>query len=225
MVLVECACNILVPHVAGLCLGLEECAVCILVGVDLIHILENAVGDVTVEVRERQADDTAGKLADLVAGAVQGGLFAAGALDAEVGEDVLVPGEVGVDVIVQVADLVAVAEVELDAAVDHGAEVSGRCGVTGVTGNGHCVKHSGSQLVVNIDAGGEFVAPHAEVESEVGLDGLFPLDAGVHEAGGLGAEVDGLGAVGAGAEYVIVAGVGIDRIAEITDAVAAVDPP
>ena len=160
-----------------------------------------------------------------MAGAIEGGLFAAGALDTKVGEFVPVAGGIEVHAVVKVADVVAVSQVEFQTAVHHGAEVADRGGVTCVCGNGHFVKHAGGELVVVVHGCGELVAPEAEVYAKVCLDGLFPLDAGVGKAGRLGAAGDGLGAVSAGTEGVVVAAVCVNCIAEVADGVVTVDTP
>ena len=87
------------------------------------------------------------------------------------------------------------------------------------------MKHAGGELVVEVHGCGELVAEHSEVYTKVSLDGLFPLDAGVGKAGRLGAAGDGLGAVSAGTEGVVVAAVCVNRIGEVTDGVVTVDTP
>ena len=203
--------------VSGECVGLDHPALGVGVGTDLLDVLEDSVGLVAVEVGERHsvlgARDGAGALEGVEVG--PSGFVAV--FDELVAEVRQVAGNAEVEVLLAVF----VGALQFDAAVLHDTHVAGRLGFTYVRRDVHGHQHAVGDLLEPVDGEGYGVVEESEVETEVGLDGLFPTQALVGESAGLYA-LDGLFGV---AEDVVVAAAGENGVTEVTDVLVTVLAP
>ena len=143
--------------------------------------LEDTVSLVTVEEGERLAVlGACATIAELVDAVVQEARVVT-----QVFQFVLQIRGVTLHCEVGIGDVPPVAEFKLDTAVLHVTDVGQRAGLTDVTRDGHLDDHAVGLLDVVVNAEGQLVVPEAEVQAEVGLFALLPLQVFVSQAVGL----------------------------------------
>ena len=106
----------------------------------------------------------------------------------QIGDLVLQGGQVAVDAVAEIADAVLPAEFELPAGVVHGARIHGVAGDTHFSHRRDPDQKVLGILVEPVDTQSQAVVEHAQVETEVSLDGSLPSQFRIGQAGRLGAE-------------------------------------
>ena len=178
--------------VAGDSVGQDFLAVLVHVGVNLGLVLEDTVGLVTVEVRERHAVFRTGH----GAGTLEGIQVHEAAVVTQVHQLVVQVGGVAADVEVQVlgrGELVG--SLHFHTLVAHETGVAPRAGFTHIGGHRNLDEHAVGALVVVVESEGEGVGEEAQIHTHIGLDRTLPTEGRVGQAGGLHTDDGGLVAV------------------------------